>query len=382
MSILSGVAVDGEGVGRGDSVGASESREDEVMFGRISSVLSVLACVAGMTHAAAGDLTGRIGIHNNSSAGNGAFGQGGLHVSGSHRGSRWSFDYNIGSDWGHGWNHSSGSNSWHWSGGHLRPIRNWNGYYSPDYYRPYVPYGYATGQIVAVGNGPTDWSLLPGVAPPASAAAAATPPPPPPTIMEQAVDAMSRKHLVEAKGFFIEHLKTNPDDTEASRRLAMCLIEGKEIDTGLAMLRDMYMIDPTLAERPYDGPAAGQNLNRLREIVTKITPYAHKVKSPSAWLGVVIAMQAEGRNAPALKILARAKDAGLERSVVDRFAAVLSPPPPATAKKPPLKTVAPAPAAPAAAQNPATPPVPGPTAEPAAPKDPPSVPEKKPESVK
>jgi hypothetical protein len=334
------------------------------------SLLGVLVGLAGLSCGVAADWTGHVGIHNNAGpgwgGGHGGWGHGGLNVSGSYSGSKWSLNYNLGSGWGssNSWGYASGPNSWNLSNGGFRPVGTWDRYGWSDYYRRYGSYGYATGQVISAGNGPTDWSLLPGVMPTSAPGAAPLPPPPPPTKMELAVDALAQKQLPEAKGFFIEHLAAFPDDVEAQRRLAMCLIEGKEIDTGLAMLRDLYVTDPTLADRPYDGAAAGQNLSRLRELVTKITPYAHKVKSPSAWLGVVIAMQAEGRNAPALKMIARAKDAGLERSVVDQFAAALAPPAPATTKKPasgsnPTAT-------PVTPATPATPPVPGPAVQPEA----------------
>lgn len=358
------------------------------------SALGVLVGLAGLSSGAIADWTGRIGVHNNAGpgwghggGGHGGWGHGGgLNVSGSYNGSKWSLNYNLGSGWGHGnnWGYASGPTSWDRTNGRFRRTGYWDRYGWSDYYGRYQSYGYATGQVISAGNGPTDWSLLPGVMPVAAPGAAPPPPPPPPTKMELAVDAMAQKQLPEAKGFFIEHLTAFPDDVEAQRRLAMCLIEGKEMDTGLAMLRDLYVTDPTLADRPYDGAAAGQNLSRLRELVTKITPYAHKVKSPSAWLGVVIAMQAEGRNAPALKVLARAKDAGLERSVVDQFAAALAPPPPASAKKPtaaPAAVPATAPTpAPTPTATPATPPVPGPAATPES--APSASPEKKTEPVK
>ena len=97
-------------------------------------------------------------------------------------------------------------------------------------------------------------------------------------------------------------------------------------------------------------------------MIVKVSPIANRVKSPSAWLAVVMMMQAEGRKVEALRAVQKAKDAGLERAVVDRFLAALTPPPPAPKAAPAAKPVKPA-AAPVKAKRPAGPPKPGPALE-------------------
>jgi hypothetical protein len=345
-------------------------------------LICVLGAALGLASPLLADITGRIHLNNGGGWGP-SRGHGGFNLSGSHRGSRWSFDFNVGSGWNNGFECDNGPTTWNLRNGGFTTSRwyadrwGWS-----SWERRYFPYGYATGQVVSAGSGPTDWNLLPGVTPNAAPGTPpAPPPPPPPTELELAAQATANKQHSEARAHLMAHLKDKPDDVEASRRLAMCLIEGKEIDTGLAMLRDLYVADPTLAERPYDGPSAGQDAGRLRDMVTKITPCAHKVKSPSAWLGVVIAMQAEGRGTLALKMLARAKDAGLERSVVERFEAALTPPlpKPKQAKNPPGTSAPALPTVPAT--TPALPPVPGPAqADPAAVPPPAATPTTSPEA--
>lgn len=343
------------------------------MLGRIGlsgAVLAVVgmagvAGVAGVTGTAQGDWSGQFHLSN----GGGGWGPGGLSVSGSYRGSRWSADYNVGSGWFTGAG-NSGSSNYPASGGGFTYTgsgsRYYRGYYD-DWWRYrygyYRPYGWASGPIDSR-QGPIDWSLLPGVNPQTPTAAPAAAPPPEPTKLELAQRAVAAKQFDQARSLFDEHLKAQPDDVEASRQFAMCLIEAKELDSGLSMLRDLYTNDPTLAERPYAGDAVGHDAGRLREMVAKVTPHAHKVKSPSAWLGVVVLMQAEGRKAAALKILDRAKDAGLERAVVERFAATLAPPPKPVKAAPVKKPVAkPTPGSSTPAPTtPPGPPAPGPAA--------------------
>lgn len=306
------------------------------------------------------------------------FGPGGINVDGSYRGAKWTVNYNFGGGWGgpghgghggHG-HHGGGWSGWSgwgggWGGGGWY-VGSWNSPYGWGWYWDrYRPYGYASGPIESR-SGPVDWSLLPGVNPQNPDASAAELPKAPLTKVELAREAAGAKKHEDAAALYREHLKTAPEDVESMRQLAVCLIEGKEVGAGLAMLRDLYTKDPTLADRPFDGAAMGLDGGRLREVIVKVSPIANKVKSPSAWLAVVVMMQAEGRKVEALRAVQKAKDAGLERAVVDRFLAALTPPPPAPKAAPAAKPVKPAAvkgAAPVKAKKPAGPPKPGPVTE-------------------
>ncbi|MEK6702075.1 MAG: hypothetical protein AABZ53_07420 [Planctomycetota bacterium] len=288
---------------------------------------------------------------------------GGFSIHGSGSSGNWSWNVDIGGG-GLGWAFGGGrgcSTGGSWS-------NDFSGYSygsSSSYYQP----AYAVR-----GLGPRiDPALLPGISPvlvPAQPEVK-VPPPPPPTTLELAQAAMVKKNFVEAKKHYKEHLKTKSDDMEVTRQLAFCLLENKEIDDGAALLRDAYRRDPTLADRVYDVKEGGQDSTRLLTIVTQLTPYSFKSKLPSGWLAVAVAMQADGKNANALKMLERAKEGGLEREIYDRMAAALKPRPktlpvPGT---PAAGTHAPVPAAPMA---PATPGVVAPgTTAPAAPVGPP-----------
>lgn len=340
--------------------------------------LSVVG-VVGLAGLLGGVATADIGFNTN------GFGPGGINVDGSYRGAKWTVNYSFGSGWGgpgngghggHG-HHNGGGGGWNgggWYGtwGNGWYVGSWNSPYGWGWYWDrYRPYGYASGPIESR-SGPVDWSLLPGVNPKTADSAAEQLPKAPLTKIELAREAAGARKADEAAALYREHLKTAPDDVEAMRQLAVCLIEGKELNAGIAMLRDLYTKDPTLADRPFDGTAMGLDGGRLREVVVKLSPVANKLKSPSAWLGVVVMMQAEGRKVEALRAVQKAKDAGLERAIVDRFLAALTPPPPAPpAPKavPAAKAVKPAKAVPAPVKAKKTnePPKPGPTPEEPAP---------------
>lgn len=334
-----------------------------------------LTVVAGLAAVLGGTAAADVGFNTN------GFGPGGINVDGSYRGAKWTVNYSFGSGWGgpgghggHGGHGHHGGGGWSgwgsgWSGGWY--VGSWNSPYGwGSYWDRYRPYGYASGPIESR-SGPVDWSLLPGVNPKNPDTSAAELPKAPLTKVELAREAAGAKKPDEAAALYREHLKTAPEDVESMRQLAVCLIEGKEIGAGLAMLRDLYTKDPTLADRPFDGSAMGLDGGRLRDVIVKVSPVANKLKSPSAWLAVVVMMQAEGRKVEALRAVQKAKDAGLERAVVDRFLAALTPPPPAPKPAPvakPAKPVKPA-ASPVKAKKPADPPKPGPIDGPAAPED-------------
>ncbi len=264
----------------------------------------------------------------------------GIHWSGSSN--HWSWNVNLGGGFTNntGWGTSNvWTNNGSWSS-------NWivrDPYHGSSMYSPYQP-GYPLD-----GLGPRiDPALLPGISPvlvPAQPAVK-VPPPPPPTTLELAQAATLKKNFTEAKKYYKEHLKAKADDMEVTRQLALCLIENKELDDGAALLREAYRRDPTLADRPYEGKAAGQDETRLLNLVTQLTPYASKSKLPSGWLAVTVAMQAQGKNTNALKMLERAKEGGLEREVYDRFVTTLKPKPkvPATSVTQPTTTPVTAPA--------------------------------------
>ncbi len=57
----------------------------------------------------------------------------------------------------------------------------------------------------------------------------------------------------------------------------------------------------------------------MRDTLVKVVGWAHRNPSASAWLSVAIIMQGEGRNGPALKMIDRAQQYGLDRGVADQM---------------------------------------------------------------
>ena len=80
----------------------------------------------------------------------------------------------------------------------------------------------------------------------------------------------------------------------------------KDVSEGIATIRLAYGLDPALAGVPIDRSLFGSGL-RLRQMVRKVVRVANDENSSSAWLAVVVFMQAEGRDAVALKNLAKAE---------------------------------------------------------------------------
>jgi len=249
---------------------------------------------------------------------------GGISISGSYTGSKWSVSGHVGSSTSHlvpAWG----------PGGDACGSTVWNGR------RWFIPYGSYSSPYALNYRGfmqPIDSTvprinpqLLPGSGSPTvdPNKPAPKPPAPPPTTVEKARAATKNKSFAEAIKLFKEHLKSSPDDVLSSRQLAVSLIESKDVESGAALLRELYRKDPTLAEKPYAGGECGQDSSRLRDMVGRLSGHANKTGSPSAWLAVVVLMQADGRNAQAAKLLDKAKAGGLESDILTKFAAVLAP---------------------------------------------------------
>ncbi len=283
---------------------------------------------------------------------------GGLTFGGSYSGGTWNLHFNLNSGFGGncgpggcgtGWFGGSGwygSSVWY---GPRAPRYDW--YAVPAHQWYWDGYGwklsssaspYAPLQLIA-GHGRYgvdgmqvryDPVLLPGVssngqpdpndAPP--------PPPPPPTTLESAHAAMRDGKYDEARRLLTEHLRTDADDADSLRLLGVVLIGSKEVETGAAVIRSAYVKDPLLADVPMERETTGLTRERLREFVGRAVQHAHKAKSASSWLAVAVLMHAEGRSSNAKAMVARAREAGLEREVADALTAALAPAPNASKK--------------------------------------------------
>ena len=113
-------------------------------------------------------------------------------------------------------------------------------------------------------------------------------------------------HAPEAADMFRAQLREDPDDAVALRLMGAALVEVGDVSEGIATIRLAYGLDPALAGVPIDRSLFGSGL-RLRQMVRKVVRVANDENSSSAWLAVVVFMQAEGRDAVALKNLAKAE---------------------------------------------------------------------------
>ncbi len=120
-----------------------------------------------------------------------------------------------------------------------------------------------------------------------------------------------------------DHLDADPEDYHAMRVLGAALIENRETGDGFAMIRLAYGSDPALGGERLDGRLFA-SAKRLRDAVRIAVKAAHREPSSSAWLAVVVLMQAEGRDDVALKMLERAKDNYLSEEIARALEAGLT----------------------------------------------------------
>lgn len=152
-------------------------------------------------------------------------------------------------------------------------------------------------------------------APAPSPAPAATPPPA--TTLELATEELRSGEADEAVNLFQLHLRSNPDDAGAMRSLAVALLLSNEPVQAAAMMRMAYRTDPGLAESPMSLVELFDSDRDVKNALRRAVTYANKDDSASGWLTVATIMQAEGRNPTALKMIAKARKAGLEDAVAE-----------------------------------------------------------------
>lgn len=119
------------------------------------------------------------------------------------------------------------------------------------------------------------------------------------------------------------HLRKNANDAPAMRLLAIALFQSGDLDDGAAVLRQAYRMSPDLADEAWSPTESGVSNQRVREMLSEVVQYAHKVNTASAWLSVASIMQAEERTGLAKQMLERAVHAGLDRETHLAFERVL-----------------------------------------------------------
>lgn len=125
---------------------------------------------------------------------------------------------------------------------------------------------------------------------------------------------LQRRQAGPAIRAYRDYLDEHSDDAQATRELALALIDSGELADAVAVLRLAYDTDPNgLADDPIDpyellGPDGDQRLGRL---MRRMSIYANKTESASSWLAVGVLMQGQGRDRLALKMVVRAVGEGL-----------------------------------------------------------------------
>jgi len=135
------------------------------------------------------------------------------------------------------------------------------------------------------------------------------------TATERAQRALLSNQPDAAVTILREHVRTNPDDAEAVRQLAVAMLEAGEPAQAVAVMAMAYDKDPTLASRPLAAPLVYSDPQALRRALNRAVTFANRVNTSSSWLLVATLMQAEGRLDAAKRMLDRATALGLDERI-------------------------------------------------------------------
>ncbi len=151
------------------------------------------------------------------------------------------------------------------------------------------------------------------------------PPTEPLSGFDAALVAIERGRYAAAAEALREYLAGEPEDLEIVRLLGIVeLLDGKT-GRGIETLARAYESDPYLAARPVGSEVLLDHPDSLRRAVGSAVGFAHRTGSPRAWLAAAVLMEAEGRRDQAAKMVDRAIEAGLDRSVADEMLFALQP---------------------------------------------------------
>jgi hypothetical protein len=144
----------------------------------------------------------------------------------------------------------------------------------------------------------------------------------PPTVAEVALAAMARGDWEDAIFRWRERLSEAPDDASAVRALGVSMALKGDLQTGTAMVAHAYQMAPELVHQPLDVWQLGGE-RELRRSLRRVVIYANNRKTESAWLTVAALMQAEDRDDHAARMIEKARDAGLDEELAQRFSRAL-----------------------------------------------------------
>ena len=138
----------------------------------------------------------------------------------------------------------------------------------------------------------------------------------PPTAEDIAAYELRYGDADDAVDLYRKILRDEPQDAVSMRRLAVALLKDRRFEEGVAMMAMAYRTDALLSDETLSGYLFDDE-KELRRLLQKCVIHANRTKLASAWLTVVVMMQAEDRDDRALKMVDRASEAGLDRVVVD-----------------------------------------------------------------
>jgi tetratricopeptide (TPR) repeat protein len=143
--------------------------------------------------------------------------------------------------------------------------------------------------------------------------------PEPWTVYETAVYWMMEGDAEQAVEWYRAHLDENPDDLLAMREYAAAMLEAGRTLDAVAVMAYAYDLAPGLSGRAMDPGLWDGSPLRLRRSVVQAVRAAHAAGTGHAWLLVAVLMQAEGRDAVALRMVDRALEMGLNPAIGERL---------------------------------------------------------------
>jgi len=118
---------------------------------------------------------------------------------------------------------------------------------------------------------------------------------------------------------FKRDIKERGNTGSTLRLLSVALLTDKNVDDAVAVMRSAYRLDPKLGSEPLNLDEIGYDSTEWRALVKLAVMEANRTKSASSWLLVASLMQAEGRDALAIKMIDRGVAQGLEGEVAAFF---------------------------------------------------------------
>lgn len=115
------------------------------------------------------------------------------------------------------------------------------------------------------------------------------------------------------------HLAAEPDDAGAKRLLGVALLEHRKPEQAVAVMMQAYLDQPMLARTPIETGIlpGGEMTHRAR--FTKVMAMATRTKTSTNYFVACVLAQSEGRLDVAKKLLKKAEEAGLAKSVLDEM---------------------------------------------------------------